>query len=221
MEISNAYLLWFTSFFYFISGIYLIIKIRKDKTDILYPISIYLFGVATFFGLMGLHSILNNKVLLLLSALSIVLGSAYMSRFTLRLEWPSKEKLVYSILIILALLLTFYPYLLGKIDLMLRISHIFAFFISGVFVIGYILYTGIKAPKVRAQSFSTCTSLGMCCILAHGLAALQVVPPLLISLFGIVTVELPMIFAIISPFAFISVLILNMVIRPKNNVKWV
>lgn len=218
MEISNAYLLWFTSFFYFISGIYLIIKIRKNKIDLLYPISIYLFGVATFFGLMGLHSIFNKNVLLLLSVLSIMLGSAYMARFTLRLEWPSKEKLVYSILIILALLLTFYPYLIGKIDLMLRISHIFAFFISGIFVIGYILYTGIKAPKVRVQSFSTGTSLGMCCILAHGLGAFQVVPPVLISLFGIATLELPMLFAIISPFAFISVLILNMHISPKNSV---
>lgn len=55
----------------------------------------------------------------------------------------------------------------------------------------------------------------MCCVLAHGLVAFQLLPAVAFSLFGLVTLDLPMVFAILSPMAFIYALILDKVIKPK------
>ena len=222
---NDSYLMWISAFFYFAASIYLIKKIREEGIPILYPISVYLLSIAVFFTLMGFsiinfagqNAVISKEILAVLASFSIMFGASTIATFPLRLEWPSKEKTVYTALLIASVFLLSASYLLsnGRLDIIGRVAHAYAFITAGIFVIGYIVYTGIKSANVRMQSFSTSASLGLCCIFAHGLEAFQFLPFIAFSFFGLVSLKLPMILAILSPFAFIYVLITDRVIKPK------
>ncbi len=210
---NDSYLLWLTAIFYFVAAAYLINKIKKERITILYSINVYLLGIATFFTLMGFFQIFNVKILALLGALAIVIGASTIARFPLKLEWPDKEKIVYVVLLLVSIVLVGYGFT-NEVPFMIRVANYYAFLVAGLFTMGYILYTGFKAKEVRTQSFATGVSLGLCCVVAQGAVAIPLFPLLAISFFGI-TLKFPMIFALLSPIAFIYVLILDKVIKPK------
>lgn len=217
MEIpKDAYLMWVAAFFYFVAFLYLVRKIRRQKMPLLYTISAYLGGIALFFTFMGLFMVFSLKFFVLLGVLSVMLGASTLALFPLKLEWPYREKQIYRILIILSFALGLGTYFWADVDVMLRVAHGFAFIFAGLITLGYIFYTGIVSQRVRAQSFSTGASLGLCCIVAHGLVAFQFFPLVAISFFGLVMLELPLIFALLSPLAFLYVLLLDLLIKPKK-----
>ena len=212
---NDSYLLWMSAFFYISASVYLIRKIKREHTLILYPISIYLLGIAIFFTLMGIFQIYKSAVIAFLAALAIVIGASTMVRFPLKLELPHKERVIYIVLLILSFILVGYGFTTGEIPFMMRIAHGIAFVLAGLVTIGYIIYTGILTKSVRTQSFSTGVSLGLCCVVAHGLVAFQLFPLIGFGLLGLVTLKLPMIFALLSPLAFLYVVIIDKVIKPN------
>ena len=115
-----------------------------------------------------------------------------------------------------SIVLVVFVFITKDIPFMVRIANYYAFFVAGVFTMGYIFYTGIKSPAVRAESFSTGGSLGLCCIIAHAAAAIPLFPLVGFSLFGLVTLKIPMIFALSAPLALLYVLILDKVIKPSK-----
>lgn len=213
---SDTYVLWITAISYIIAAGFLVWKIRKEGNAVLYPISVYLFAIASFFVLLGFSKIYSSTLIILFASLSVFIGASTIARLPLKMLYPKGEKSLYSILLIIALIIALYAYSTGENQIMLVAANTYAFVLAGLFTIGYIIYMGIKSEKKRYDSFATGGSLGMCCVVAHGLAATQMYyPAVTISLLGLANVGVPMAFAILAPFAFIYVLIIDKIIKPE------
>ena len=160
---------------------------------------------------MGTFQIFNSDKIILFASFSIMFGASYITRFPLKLINPKKEKFVFIVLLGLSVILALYTFSTGDSNLQLMLANIYAFLIAGLFTIGYIIYLGLKTKNriVKIKSISTGTSLGLCCIVAHGLAAFQLLPFITLSFFGIFTLNAPVIFAMLSPIAFIFVLFIG------------
>src|SRR3989338_959631 len=213
----DTWFMWATAIFYFAASYYLIDKIKRQKTTVLYPIAGYLLGVTGFFVFFGIFAMTMSPIFALLGALSMMLGASTIARFPLQLEYPDKEKMVYYTLIVISLLITVYLYNTGDPMAMMRTANLYAFIFAGVLTIGYIVYSGLKTAKIRRQCMSTAGSLGLCCVAAHALVGFQLLPGFALSLFGIINLELPMIFAILSPIAFLYVMIIDEEIKPAKS----
>lgn len=213
---SDTYVLWITAVSYMVAAGFLVWKIRKEGNAILYPISAYLFAIAAFFTLLGFSKIFNSTLIILFASLSVFIGASTIARLPLKMLYPKREKSLYSILLIIGLIIALYAYSTGENQIMLVAANSYAFVLAGVFTIGYIFYIGIKKKHKRYDSFATGGSLGLCCVVAHGLAATQMYyPAVTISLLGLANVGVPMAFAILAPFAFIYVLVIDQIIRPE------
>jgi hypothetical protein len=208
--------MWIAALFYILATFSLIIRIKKNDLPILYPISIYLGGISTFFVLMGIFQIINNINIVIIAALAVMIGSATITRFVLRLEVPNLEKFVYYLLLAVAFTIAVFTYSIGQPPIILRSAHAFAFVTAGLFTMGYIIYSGFKSQSsaARVKSVSTGISLGLCCVVAHGLAFSQLIV-IAIPLLGF-TINAPMLFALMSPLAFIMVLVMTRHMGSEN-----
>jgi hypothetical protein len=203
---TDTYLMWIAAFFYILATSVLIHRIRKNNLGLLYPISVYLGGIASFFILMGFFQISKNLLIPFFAGLAVMFGASTITRFVLKLEIPNFERFVYYFLLALSLSIAGFTFSTGKPPIMLRSAHAFAFVTAGLFTMGYIIYSGLKSQSnaSKIKSVSTGVSLGLCCVVAHGLAFSQLIV-IAIPLFGF-TLNAPMLFALMSPLAFIMVL---------------
>jgi hypothetical protein len=210
--------MWIAAVFYFIAAAYLFQRIRKQRVVDLYPITTYLSGISAFFFFMGLSIIVDASVIPLLAALAVMLGASTIAKFPLRMQWPHKEKQIYYLLLAVSVAVGGYTFYFRP-EIMIRAAHLFAFLVAGLFTMGYIIYYGLKSKNkiVKTKSISTGTSLGLCCVIAHGLAFSQLLPLIALPLFGF-TLKAPMIFAMLSPIAFILVLILSKYIKEESTI---
>ena len=207
-----AYQFLTTAFFYLLAASYLLYRIKIKKLAILYPLSVYLFGISIFFITMGLSKVVTSEYLLLLGALAVVLGASTIARFPLMLELrPLKERHVFLGLSIFSAAIVFIGFFTQNIMIMMRLAHAYAFVVAGLFTMGYIIYSGFRTENeaVKIKSIGTGVSMGLCCIVAHGLVATQLLASIALPLFGIFTLDLPLLFALLSPLAFIMVLFLT------------
>jgi hypothetical protein len=215
-----VYAFWVTSFFYILAGGYLIHRIKIKNLPVLYPLSIYLLGIAAYTFFEGLTRLTSVKLFLFLGTLAMVYGASNIARFPLRLRWPQMERKAYLTLLAVSLLAVTISYFTQETKTLVRVAHGYAFLVAGVFTIGYIIYAGIKmkTQPARGKTIGTGLTLGLCCVVAHGLVTFQLLATVALPLFGLASVGLPLIFAILAPVTFILVLIVSehMVGQPRS-----
>jgi hypothetical protein len=208
---TDTYMFFIATLFYAIAAGYLLTRIRTSGLVILKSLGTYLIGISTFFLMMGLYQLVQAEILLFLGALAITVGASTIARFPLKLEWPSIEKIVYLILLVGSSLSIIFSFVAHDIGTTMRFAHGYAFVVAGLFTMGYIFYAGMKAKSaiVRAKSIGTATSMALCCVVAHGLVTFQLFASVAVPLFGIFTLNAPMIFALLSPISLLLVLHLS------------
>ena len=167
---------------------------------------------------MGSFQISNMYEIILFASFSMMFGASYIARFPLRLINPEKEKFIFVILLGISIILALYTFSTGNTNLQLMVANIYAFIVAGLFTMGYIIYSGLKTKNkiVKIKSIGAGTSLALCCVVAHGLAAFQFLPFIAMPFFGILTLNAPVIFAMSAPLAFILVLFLGRFLYQKN-----
>ncbi len=210
-------LMWFASALYLVSIGFLIKKIQDDKLSILYPITAYLFGIAAFFAIMGMYMLNKNDLLVFIGSIFIMFGSTYTARLPLRIITPSKENIIFTGMLLVSMIIAAVQFTKGPAVLE-KTAHTYAFLVAGLFTVGYMFYLGAKYEGIRNQSISTGASLGLCCVVAHGAAAGGYVSIMALSFFGIL-VQTPMVFALLSPFAFMYVVIAGKLLNPASILK--
>jgi hypothetical protein len=211
---------WIASFFYILATTYLLYRIKNSNLPLLYPLTVYLGSIATFFIFMGISVIAPGKVVMFVAALALIFGGSSITRFPLRLQFPDKEKLFYIILLAVGSITLLSLFLADlAIPIIMRFAHSFALLTAGVYTMGFIFYTGIKAKdkEAKKKSLSIASAMGLCCIVAHGLIALQLFVSIALPLFGIFTLTLPLIFALFSPLALILALYIGKQAKVSGN----
>jgi len=217
---TNPYVYWTAALFFIGAAGYLVYKIRKEALPILYPISVYLSSIATFFILLGAYQSSKMPVIILFASFSVMFGASYIARFPLKLINAEKEKLIFVILLGISILIALYTYSTGTVNLQLMVANIYAFVVAGLFSMGYIIYSGLKTKNriVKLKSIGVGTSLGLCCVVAHGLAIFQFLPVIAMPFFGIFTLNAPVLFAMSAPLTFILVLFLGRFIHGEKHI---
>jgi len=206
----NVYILLISTFFFYLAGFILRRRIVRMSLHLLTPVNVYLFSIGTSFLLMALYHYVPSKIILFLGIFAVTFGAAYIARLPLFLINPSKEKIIFRILLVTGFVLTFIN-INQDIYQQLQYAHLYAFIVAGLFTIGYIIYRGIqqKNRKAKITSLSTGVSLGLCCVVSHGLIAFNIIPLVTIPFLQINNVELPIIFALSSAVTFTLVLFLT------------
>jgi len=215
---TDPYIYLISAFFFISAASYLVYKIRKEVLPILYPISVYLYSIAAFFIFLGIYQVYNMNEIIFFASFSVMFGASYIARFPLKLINPNKEKLVFMILLGISIIIALYTYSTGTVNFQLMLANIFAFIVAGLFSMGYIIYSGLKTKNriVKLKSIGTGTSLGLCCVVAHGLAIFQFLPVIAMPFFGILTLNAPVIFAVSSPITFILVLFMGRFLKKEK-----
>ena len=208
---SNTYILWISAFFFILAGAFLFYRIKKENLFLLYPIDAYLTSIGLSFFFLSIYNLTSLKLLLFISSFFVMFGGAYISRLPLKLiNYRNEKKIFYSLLVI-AIIISLYMYYANNAALHMRIAHIYTFILAGLFTIGYIIYSGIKSKNKAAKikSLGTGTTLSLCCFVAHGLIAFNMIPLIALPFAGLITVDLPLIFASLSAITFIIVLFVS------------
>jgi len=214
----NPVLYWVTAFFFLSATVYLTYIIKREHFPVLYPVSTYLGSMTVFFILLGVFKIVGSSYVITVASFTVMFGASSMARFPLKLIIPKKEKLIFTIFLITAVGLSIYTFTTGDNNLQLKVAHTYAFLLAGVFTTGYVAYLGIKTRNrlVKVKSLSSAASLGLCCVVAHGLIAIQFLPFTVLSFFGPFATKSPVFFAMVAPIAFIFVLLIGRIMRNKK-----
>jgi len=186
-------------------------KIKIKNLPLLYPLVVYLGSIAFSFLLLGIYQLTKYSPLSLFSSFFIMFGAAYITRFPLRLITPKHEHIIFRVFFVLSIIIALYTFYNGDSYFQLRYAHIFAFVLAGLFTIGYIIYSGIKTKNRQAKikSLSAGTTLGLCCVVSHGLLAFNIIPFISLPFLSITAVELPIVFATAAAITFILVLLMS------------
>jgi hypothetical protein len=211
---------WIAAFFFILATLYLRRRIRTEKLQSLNPIAVYLGSISVFFVIMGLMQFVDVAIFSLIGAFAVMYGASYIARFPLRMIIPNRnnERFVFGTLVFVSVILTLFNFIFRDTAMMFKVAHTFAFFIAGIFTIGYILYMGFTAEQktVKTKSISSGISLGLCCIAAHGLVGFQLLPLIAVPLFGLANIPLPLFFAILSPISFLLVILASHRFQKEN-----
>ena len=210
MQYSTPLVFFVTSLLYIGSSMYLVMKIKREGKEMLYPICVYLFAVSAFFILMGINSIEQSNAIVLIAAFSIVIGATTIARIPLLEIFQRMENLVYSLLLIGSFLAVLLFLIIGNQDWILRIAHLYAFLSAGIFTMGYLIYTGLKDPTLRDECFSATFSLILCAFAMHGLYVVGT-PFTILNL----NVGMAMVFAFIAPIVMMLMLYTDKFIKSR------
>ena len=145
---ADSFLMWFTSFLYLSSAILLIDKMKLEKLSLLFPISLYFFGISAFFGFMGIFAATNLLSIALAATLSVMFGSSFMARLPLRMLIPKYEEIIFSALLLVSVISSAIVYTTGNPYAIERAAHIYGFIVAGIFSTGYLFYLEIGRAHV-------------------------------------------------------------------------
>lgn len=206
----DPYLLWITAFFFYIAAMYLTYKIRSRKIPELTGITIYLYSTALFFFFIGLSHFIVPGPLIFFASFLLMLGASFMTRFPLKIRFPGKEKIIFRLLVLASAFIALFTFVLGDPMIQVQAANLFAFLFAGLFTIGFILYSGFQTKNrvARVKSVSVGGYLGLCCIVSHGLLAFQLFSAITFPLLGLFVINIPLLFAILSPITFLLLLLL-------------
>lgn len=199
----------FAAFWFFLGAGYFWYKLRSYPLVLgrLYPIALYLVGIGSFFVFQAVNNWTSYSCSVwdctnLAGGLAVMLAASFIARFPLKERWPDYETAIFALMAAFSVGSQI-ALAIAAPAIQLRAAHVYAFFVAGVFSVGFIVYQGIRTKSTTGKSIGV--SLSSCCVVGHGLAALPLVLTVSAPLIG-VPLKAPMLFAILAPVALIAVL---------------
>lgn len=206
----SAYAPFFAAFWFFVSAGYLLYHLQRapGNTRQMYPISAYLVGIGMFFVFTGWSTFATSSCALVdctqfAGGLSVMLAASFIARFPIRDRWPDHEKAIVAVLAVISVVSTAVTAVYAP-ALQVPMAHVYAFVVAGLFSVGYIIYAAYVDDSPGGMGVGL--SMSSCCVIAHGLAAVPLVFAVSLPLVG-VSLQLPMVFAILSPISLLAVIV--------------
>src|SRR3989344_8757319 len=126
---------------------------RKRKLSVLYTFPIYFLSMAVYFSMSGIQVYLDNPLVTIASLFVLTFASATLIRFPFQLETPKLSKIIYPIL--LAVALAGITYSLAMLTLQIAVNIALFYAIGAPIIVGlYMIIAGLYASNIRGKSIS-------------------------------------------------------------------
>ena len=199
----------FAAAWFFAAAAYLRYKQRQlpDLIGEMTPVAVYLTAIGLFFLFRGWSAIATTSCPVvdctdLSGGLAVVLAASFIALYPLRELLPEAYRWVFFVLMWVSVLSQVVTAVVAP-SIQVSLAHVYAFLVAGVFAVGYLVYDGLTTDSATATGIGM--SMGSCCVVAHGLAALPLVATVTLPLVGI-PLGLPVLFAVLAPVSLIAVL---------------
>ncbi len=207
-----VFFLWLSAFFYMIAILFLLKRFLKENTKLLDAFYIYLEGMFlmhVFFG-MALFVPSAANVMYLFGFVSVVIGSAFSTRFLLYSEFPNYEKKLFYAILAIGLIILAYPVAIDGISTVgMTLAMLYLIVFTGVSSSMYLVYVSDREVDMGSKIKGLGGGIGM--FLSSGVASTAI-------LFGGLTAQItlferifhiPQFFMALSPIVILASIILG------------
>jgi|GEM_PF-3076049 len=200
----------FAATWFFVSAAYLRYKQRQlpDLIGEMTPVAVYLTAIGLFFLFRGWSAIATTSCPVvdctdLSGGVAVVIAASFIALYPLRELLPGAYRWVFFVLMWVSVISQAVAAVVAP-SIQVPLAHVYASLVAGVFAVGYLVYDGITTDSATETGIGM--SMGSCCVVAHGLAALPLVATVTLPLVGI-PLGLPVLFAVLAPVSLIAVLV--------------
>lgn len=200
----------FAAVWFFAAAGYLRYKQRRlpDLLGRMTPVAVYLLAIGLFFVFRAWSVVATTSCPAvdctdLSGGVAVMLAASFIALYPLRELVPDAGRWVFFGLVWLSVLSQAVTAVVAP-AIQVPLAHVYAFLVAGVFSVGYLVYDGVVNDSATETGIGM--SMGSCCVVAHGLAALPLVATVTLPLVG-VPLGLPVLFAVLAPVSLIAVLV--------------